>query len=54
MVLAAESGNGRRKGLLSNLRLGGLDSKGAAFVMLGETFESLTDAMLRWQADRAD
>jgi len=47
VVLAAEWGSGRRKGLLSNLHLGARD--GDEFVMLGKTFKGLTDKTLRWQ-----
>jgi DNA ligase 1 len=50
VVLAAEWGSGRRKGWLSNLHLGALDSGG--FVMLGKTFKGLTDEMLEWQTKR--
>ena len=49
VVLAAEWGNGRREGWLSNLHLGALDSATCEFVMLGKTFKGLTDAMLEWQ-----
>jgi DNA ligase-1 len=51
VVLAAEWGNGRRKGWLSNLHLGARD-EGGGFVMLGKTFKGLTDEMLRWQTAR--
>ena len=48
VILAAEWGHGRRRGLLSNLHLGARipDSPGQ-FAMLGKTFKGLTDAMLR-------
>ncbi len=49
VILAAEWGNGRRQGLLSNLHLGALDPDTGAYVMLGKTFKGLTDAMLAWQ-----
>jgi DNA ligase-1 len=49
VVLAAEWGNGRRQGWLSNLHLGARDPQGGGFVMLGKTFKGLTDEMLAWQ-----
>lgn len=49
VVLAAEWGSGRRKGLLSNLHLGARDPETGGFVMLGKTFKGLTDELLRWQ-----
>jgi DNA ligase-1 len=52
VVLAAEWGSGRRKGLLSNLHLGARDPDTGTFVMLGKTFKGLTDAMLRWQTEQ--
>lgn len=48
VVLAAEWGNGRRQGWLSNLHLGARDERGG-FVMLGKTFKGLTDELLEWQ-----
>jgi DNA ligase-1 len=48
VVLAAEWGNGRRRGWLSNLHLGARSAAGG-FVMLGKTFKGLTDEMLEWQ-----
>jgi DNA ligase 1 len=48
VVLAAEWGSGRRKGLLSNLHLGARGPAGE-FVMLGKTFKGMTDEMLKWQ-----
>ena len=48
VVLAAEWGNGRREGWLSNLHLGARDPAGG-FVMLGKTFKGLTDELLEWQ-----
>jgi DNA ligase 1 len=48
VVLAAEWGSGRRRGLLSNLHLGARD-EGDGFVMLGKTFKGLTDELLAWQ-----
>jgi DNA ligase-1 len=47
VVLAAEWGNGRRRGWLSNLHLGARE--GEDFVMLGKTFKGMTDALLAWQ-----
>ena len=52
VVLAAEWGNGRRRGMLSNLHLGARDSERGGFVMLGKTFKGLTDEMLAWQTQR--
>ena len=49
VVLAAEWGNGRRTGWLSNLHLGARDPQHGGFVMLGKTFKGLTDEMLEWQ-----
>jgi DNA ligase-1 len=49
VVLAAEWGNGRRTGWLSNLHLGARDPNNGTFVMLGKTFKGLTDEMLKWQ-----
>ena len=49
VVLAAEWGNGRRTGWLSNLHLGARDSATGRFVMLGKTFKGMTDEMLAWQ-----
>ena len=54
VVLAAEWGSGRRRGLLSNLHLGAYDPEGefgetGGFVMVGKTFKGLTDDLLRWQ-----
>jgi DNA ligase-1 len=49
VVLAAEWGNGRRKGWLSNLHLGAPDTIKGGFAMLGKTFKGLTDEMLAWQ-----
>ena len=50
VVLAAEWGHGRRRGLLSNLHLGARDGDGWA--MLGKTFKGLTDELLAWQTER--
>ncbi|HWO23744.1 MAG TPA: ATP-dependent DNA ligase [Kofleriaceae bacterium] len=47
VVLAAEWGSGRRRGLLSNIHLGARD--GAGWAMLGKTFKGMTDEMLAWQ-----
>ena len=49
VVLAAEWGNGRRTGKLSNLHLGARDPVSGGFVMLGKTFKGMTDEMLAWQ-----
>lgn len=51
VILAAEWGNGRRRGWLSNLHLGARDPDGG-YVMLGKTFKGLTDKMLEWQTER--
>ena len=56
VVLAAEWGNGRRQGWLSNLHLGAYDPEGefgepGGFVMVGKTFKGLTDEILRWQTE---
>ena len=57
VVLAAEWGNGRRQGWLSNLHLGAADPSGefgepGGLVMVGKTFKGLTDELLRWQTGR--
>ena len=52
VVLAAEWGSGRRRGLLSNLHLGARDDERGGFVMLGKTFKGLTDERLAWQTAR--
>jgi DNA ligase-1 len=52
VVLAAEWGHGRRRGVLSNLHLGARDPNGDGFVMLGKTFKGLTDELLAWQTVR--
>jgi DNA ligase-1 len=52
VVLAAEWGNGRREGWLSNLHLGARDTATGQFVMLGKTFKGLTDEMLRTQTEQ--
>jgi len=52
VVLAAEWGNGRREGWLSNLHLGARDPITGRFVMLGKTFKGLTDEMLRTQTEQ--
>jgi len=49
VILAAEWGNGRRRGWLSNLHLGARDTERGGFAMLGKTFKGLTDEMLAWQ-----
>ncbi|HSB21380.1 MAG TPA: ATP-dependent DNA ligase [Anaeromyxobacteraceae bacterium] len=52
VVLAAEWGSGRRRGLLSNLWLGARDPEAGGFAMLGKTFKGMTDAMLGWQTEQ--
>jgi DNA ligase-1 len=52
VVLAAEWGNGRRTGWLSNLHLGARDPESGQFVMLGKTFKGLTDEILKWQTEK--
>ena len=52
VVLAAEWGHGRRRGLLSNLHLGAREPATGDLVMLGKTFKGLTDEMLAWQTGR--
>jgi DNA ligase-1 len=52
VILAAEWGNGRRQGWLSNLHLGARDTEKGGFAMLGKTFKGLTDEMLRWQTEQ--
>ncbi len=52
VVLAAEWGNGRRQGWLSNLHLGARDTEKGGFAMLGKTFKGLTDEMLKWQTEQ--
>ncbi len=52
VILAAEWGNGRRQGWLSNLHLGARDTQQGGFAMLGKTFKGLTDEMLRWQTEQ--
>jgi DNA ligase 1 len=49
VILAAEWGNGRRQGWLSNLHLGARDTANGGYAMLGKTFKGLTDEMLKWQ-----
>ena len=49
VVLAAEWGNGRREGWLSNLHLGARDPASGGYVMLGKTFKGMTDELLAWQ-----
>ena len=49
VILAAEWGNGRRQGWLSNLHLGARDPDKGGFAMLGKTFKGLTDETLAWQ-----
>jgi DNA ligase-1 len=49
VILAAEWGHGRRRGVLSNLHLGARDPVSGGFVMLGKTFKGLTDEMLASQ-----
>ena len=52
VIVAAEWGNGRRKGWLSNLHLGARDTEKGGFAMLGKTFKGLTDEMLTWQTEQ--
>ena len=52
VILAAEWGHGRRRGVLSNLHLGARDPETGGLVMLGKTFKGLTDEMLSWQTAR--
>jgi DNA ligase-1 len=52
VILAAEWGHGRRRGVLSNLHLGARDPESGGLVMLGKTFKGLTDEMLAWQTTR--
>ena len=52
VILAAEWGHGRRRGLLSNLHLGAYDPAAGGFVMLGKTFKGLTDQVLAWQTGK--
>jgi DNA ligase 1 len=52
VILAAEWGHGRRRGVLSNLHLGARDPDTGGMVMLGKTFKGLTDEMLAWQTTR--
>jgi len=52
VILAAEWGNGRRRGWLSNLHLGARDPEKDGFAMLGKTFKGLTDEMLAWQTEQ--
>jgi len=52
VILAAEWGHGRRRGVLSNLHLGAWDPETGGLVMLGKTFKGLTDEMLAWQTSR--
>jgi DNA ligase-1 len=52
VILAAEWGHGRRRGVLSNLHLGARDPETGGLVMLGKTFKGLTDEMLAWQTNR--
>jgi DNA ligase 1 len=49
VVLGAEWGHGRRRGLLSNLHLGARDPSTGDFVMVGKCFKGLTDELLAWQ-----
>src|ERR1700674_42096 len=51
VILAAEWGNGRRRGWLSNLHLGARDPANGTYVMLGKTFKGMTDRMLARQTE---
>jgi DNA ligase-1 len=52
VVLAVEWGSGRRQGRLSNIHLGARDPDSGGWVMLGKTFNGMTDEMLAWQTQR--
>jgi DNA ligase 1 len=52
VILAAEWGHGRRRGVLSNLHLGARDPQAGGMIMLGKTFKGLTDEMLAWQTGK--
>jgi DNA ligase 1 len=52
VILAAEWGHGRRRGVLSNLHLGARDPETGSMIMLGKTFKGLTDEMLAWQTGK--
>jgi ATP-dependent DNA ligase I len=52
VILAAEWGHGRRRGVLSNLHLGAREPATGDLIMLGKTFKGLTDEMLAWQTSR--
>ena len=51
VILAAEWGHGRRRGVLSNLHLGARDPETGGLVMLGKTFKGLTDPPVQIAAD---
>jgi DNA ligase-1 len=50
VVVGCEWGSGRRRGMLSNLRLAARDGSGG-FALVGKTFKGLTDEVLRWQTE---
>ena len=52
VVLGVEWGSGRRRGWLSNIHLGALDTATGEPVMVGKTFKGMTDEMLAWQTQR--
>jgi DNA ligase 1 len=52
VILAAEWGHGRRRGVLSNLHIGARDPDTGGLIMLGKTFKGLTDEMLAWQTGK--
>src|SRR5207237_4458187 len=52
VVLAAEWGHGRRRGWLSNLHLGARGTTAEGFLMVGKTFQGLTDEVLAGQTER--
>ena len=53
VVLAAEWGHGRRRGLaVATSTSARARPTASGFVMLGKTFKGLTDAMLTWQTER--
>jgi DNA ligase-1 len=52
VILAAEWGNGRRQGWLSNIHLGAREPEKGGFAMLGKTFKGMTDEMLAWQTEQ--
>lgn len=51
VLIGCEWGSGRRKGMMSNLRLAARAGEDG-FVMVGKTFKGLTDEVLRWQTEQ--